>query len=115
MAATGIFCVRRKSGIAHNTFLYLFMKPATALRLRGEIVVDDVDPLRYHFRVDGTLEAVKDLLAYASIGAPAFGPMFDIELWDGDEVVRGPEALLLRPSYLLIPPATDDAVVPQRD
>ncbi len=114
MAATAIFCVHRKLNVDNDTFVYLFWKPAASLKLKGEIVADD--ELRYHFRVDGSMEAVKDLLAYVSIGAPAFGRLTDIELWDNvnESVTRGPEALLTRPNYLVHPPPTDDAVVPQR-
>ncbi len=110
MASTAVFSIHKILDVPTDTFISLFFKPAARLRLRGEIVPQG--PL-YHFRVDGSQEAVREFLSYVSIGSPAFGRLFDIQLWVGEQVLRDEEALaVLRPPYRNCNEEPDDAVVP---
>ena len=111
MDATTTFIVQKKLDVPHSTFLKIYRKPARALRLRGQIVSHGES--RYHFRLDGTPAAVKEYLAFVSIGAPALGTVSGVYLWIGDDMYTGAEALWQRPTYLLPPDdPSEDAVVP---
>ena len=112
MDATVTFVVRKQLAVAHEKFLRIFSKPARALRLRGEIVAHH--RTHYHFRMDGRPDAVKEFLAFVSIGAPAFGTLSGVYLWIGEDLYTGEEALRQRPTYLLPPDdPRDDSVVPE--
>ncbi len=116
MDSTATFYVNKDLPVDNDTFLSLYLKPARAMKLCGQIVAQG--GFRYHFRIDGPSEALKEFIAYAAIGGPAFGTVRGLYLWIGDELYTEEEALAqtLRPFEVKAPrkPA-DDHVVPEHN
>ena len=112
MESTATFTVKKTLPVSHDTFLAIFLKPARALRLHGQIVAQGAH--RYHFRVDGRANDVKEFIAYAAIGAPAFGSIDGLHLWVGHNMYTGAEAVAQTTHHFQ--PATnprEDHVVPE--
>ncbi len=115
MTTSLAFTVTHRLNVATEPFLDIFGKPASRLQLRGRI--DTMGPAKFRVQVDGNYKAVIDYLSFTTIGAPAFGPISDIELWvDDQHVFRDEDALAHVPGHGLRPARGpregEDAVVP---
>ncbi len=111
MEATATFTVKKKLPVPHDTFLSIYLKPARALRLHGEIAAHDG---KYHFRLDGRAAAMKEFLAFAALGAPAFGSVDGLYLWLGEDLYTGAEAFAQTTLHIKPPDhPTEDHVVPE--
>ncbi len=112
MESTTTFIVRKALNIPHDKYVRIFRRPARHLKLRGQIVCHG--GVKYHFRLDGEENAIKQYLAFVSTAAPALGPVSGIYLWVGDDLYTDEEALAQKPRNLtVVDDCHSDAVVPE--